>query len=85
MGWLLGPLLGGIVGGFVVVRILELLLGGVSSSVMNVLRPIFFVGTVTAATTTTGMSKFTSKVRRLKKAANAMSERLDAFAKKDRQ
>jgi len=79
MGWLLGPLLGGVLGGIVVVRILEFLLGGVSSSVMSVILPIFFVGTVSAVTTQSGMSKFTSLVRRFQRGSVAIEDRLDSI------
>ena len=84
MGWLLGPLLGGVLGGIVVVRILEFLLGGVSSSVMSVIRPIFFVGTVSAVTTQTGMGKFTSLVRRFQRGSGAIEDRLDSITKRKR-
>ena len=77
MGWLLGPLLGGVLGGIIVVRILEFLLGGVSSGVMGVIRPIFFVSTVTAVTTQSGMGKFTSIVRKFQRGSA-----VEAVAKK---
>mgnify|MGYP003135710863 CR=1 FL=1 len=79
MGWLLGPLLGGVLGGIVVVRVLEFLLGGVSSSVMSVVRPIFFVGTVSAVTTQTGMNKFTSLARRFQRGSGVIGDRLDSI------
>ena len=79
MGWLLGPFIGGVLGGFVVVRILQFIFGWVSSDVMNVVRPVFFTGTVTAVTTTSAMSRFTSKVRRLQRGSAAVSERIDSL------
>ena len=82
MGWLLGPLLGGVLGGIVVVRILEFLLGGVSSGVMNVVRPVFFVGTVSAVTTQSGMSKFTSIARKFQRRSGAIDDRLDSITNK---
>ena len=82
MGWLLGPLLGGVLGGIVVVRILEFLLGGVSSVVMNVVRPVFFVGTVSAVTTQSGMSKFTSIARKFQRRSGEIEDRLDSFTNK---
>ena len=84
MGWLLGPLLGGVLGGIIVVRILEFLLGGVSSGVMSVIRPIFFVGTVSAVTTQSGMSKFTSLVRKFQRGSVAIEDRLDSITKRER-
>ena len=84
MGWLLGPLRGGVLGGIIVVRILEFLLGGVSSGVMSVIRPIFFVSTVTAVTTQSGMSKFTSLVRKFQRGSVAIEERLDSITKRER-
>ena len=85
MGWLIGPVLGGLLGGVIVIRILEFLLGGVSSGVMNVVRPIFFVSTVTAVTTTSQMSRFTSIARRLRRGSAAVEEHIDALTKSDRQ
>ena len=84
MGWLLGPLLGGVLGGIIVVRILEFLLGGVSSGVMSVIRPIFFVSTVTAVTTQSGMGKFTSIVRKFQRGSVAIEDRLDSITKRER-
>jgi hypothetical protein len=84
MGWLLGPLLGGVLGGIVVVRILEFFLGGVSSGVMSVIRPLFFVGTVSAVTTQSGMSKFTSLVRRFQRGSVAIEDQLDSITKRKR-
>ena len=85
MGWLLGPLLGGVLGGIVVVRVLEFLLGGVSSSVMSVIRPIFFVSTVTAVTTQSGMGKFTSIVRKFQRGSVAIEDRLDSITNTKRE
>ena len=85
MGWLIGPLLGGVLGGVVVVRILEFLLGGVSSGVMNVIKPISFVGTTAGVTTVAGMSKFTSIARRFRRGSAAVEEHIDAFTKSDEQ
>ena len=82
MGWLLGPLLGGVLGGIVVVRLLEFFLGGVSSGVMSVIRPLFFVGTVSAVTTQTGMGKFTSLVRKFQRGSNALEDQLDSITKR---
>ena len=79
MGWLLGPLLGGVLGGIVVVRLLEFFLGGVSSGVMNVVRPVFFVGTVSAVTTQSGMSKFTSLARRFQRSSVSIENQLDSI------
>ena len=84
MGWLLGPLLGGVLGGSVVVRILEFLLGGVSSGVMNVVRPVFFVGTVSAVTTQSGMSKFTSIARKFQRGSASIENQLDSITKRNR-
>ena len=85
MGWLLGPLLGGVLGGIIVVRILEFFLGGVSSGLMNVIRPIFFVGTVSAVTTQTGMSKFTSVVRKFQRGSGAIEDQLDSITNTKRE
>jgi hypothetical protein len=85
MGWLLGPLLGGVLGGIVVVRILEFLLGGVSSGVMSVIRPIFFVSTVTAVTTQSGMGKFTSLVRKFQRGSVAIEDQLDSITNTKRE
>ena len=82
MGWLLGPLLGGVLGGIIVVRILEFFLGGVSSGVMSVIRPIFFVSTVTAVTTQSGMSKFTSLARKFQRGSASIEDRLDSITNK---
>ena len=82
MGWLLGPLLGGVLGGIVVVRLLEFFLGGVSSGVMNVIRPLFFVGTVASVTTQTGMSKFTSLARKFQRGSSAIEDQLDPITKR---
>ena len=82
MGWLLGPLLGGVLGGIVVVRLLEFFLGGVSSGVMNVIRHLFFVGTVSAVTTQTGMSKFTSLARKFQRGSSAIEDQLDPITKR---
>ena len=82
MGWLLGPLLGGVLGGIVVVRLLEFFLGGVSSGVMSVIRPLFFVGTVSAVTTQTGMGKFTSLVRKFQRGSSALEDQLDSITKR---
>ena len=84
MGWLLGPLLGGVLGGIIVVRILEFLLGGVSSGVMSVIRPIFFVSTVTAVTTQSGMGKFTTLVRKFQRGSVAIEDQLDSITKTKR-
>ena len=84
MGWLLGPLLGGVLGGIVVVRILEFLLGGVSSGVMNVVRPVFFVGTVSAVTTQSGMSKFTSIARKFQRGSASIENQLDSITTRNR-
>lgn len=84
MGWMVGYIIGAIIGGVAVTRILELLLGGVSNGVLNILRPIFFVGTVTAVTTQSGMSRFTSKMRTLQRGAAAVSDRLDSITNTER-
>ena len=85
MGWLLGPLLGGVLGGIIVVRILEFLLGGVSSGVMSVIRPIFFVSTVTAVTTQSGMGKFTSLVRKFQRGSATVEDQLDSITNTKRE
>ena len=82
MGWLLGPLLGGVIGGSVIVRLLEFFLGGVSSGVMSVIRPHFFVRTVSAVTTQTGMGKFTSLVRKFQRGSSAIEDQLDSITKR---
>ena len=85
MGWLIGPLLGGVLGGIVVVRILEFLLGGVSSGVMNVVKPISFIGTTAGVTTVAGMSRFTSLARKFRRGTGVVEEHIDAITKSDRQ
>jgi hypothetical protein len=85
MGWLLGPLLGGVLGGIIVVRLLEFFLGGVSSGVMSVIRPIFFVSTVTAVTTQSGMGKFTSLVRKFQRGSGAIEDQLDSITNTKRE
>jgi hypothetical protein len=82
MGWLLGPLLGGVLGGIIVVRILEFFLGGVSSGVMSVIRPIFFVSTVTAVTTQSGMGKL---IRKFQRGSGAIEDRLDSITNTKRE
>ena len=84
MGWLGGYVIGAILGGFVVTRILELLLGGLSSSVLNILRPIFFVSTVTAVTAKSGMSRFTSWAQRGQRISASVADRLDSFTNTER-
>ena len=79
MGWLGGYVIGAILGGFVVTRILELLLGGLSSSVLNILRPIFFVSTVTAVTAKSGMNRFTSTMRKFQRITGSVEDRLDSI------
>ena len=85
MGWLLGPLLGGVLGGSIVVRRLEFFLGGVSSGLMNVIRPIFFVGTVSAVTTQTSMGKFTSLVRKFQRGSNVIEDQLESITNTKRE
>ncbi len=72
MGWLFGPVIASLVSAFVVVRIFDYILGGVTSSLVNAIRPILFVGTSTAVTTGSGMRSFTSRVRRLRRAGNRL-------------
>ena len=75
----------GVLGGIVVVRLLEFFLGGVSSGVMSVIRPIFFVSTVTAVTTQSGMGKFTSLARRFQRGSGAIEDRLDSITNTKRE
>ena len=84
MSWLLGYVIGAILGGVIVVRILEALLGGLSSTVLNILRPIFFVGTVTTVATTSIMSRFTSKVRKLQRISASVGDRIDSIVDTER-
>ena len=84
MGWLIGYIIGAILTGVTVVRIGELLFGGLSSGVLSILRPIFFVGTVTTVTTTSLMSRFTSKVKKLQRISTAVGDRLDSITNTER-
>ena len=81
MGFLLGHVIGAVIGGIAVVRILEFLFGGLPSGVLNIIRPLFFVGTVTAVTTKTGISKFDSKVGKLRRIAAVVTDRLESDTK----
>lgn len=85
MGWLVGYIIGAIITGVALTRILEVLLGGVSSGVLNILRPIFFVGTVTTVTTTSMMSRFNSKVRKLQRIAASVGDRVDSITNTKRE
>ena len=84
MSWILGYVIGAILGGVIVVRILEAVLGGLSSTVLNILRPIFFVGTVTTVTTASGMSKFTSKARKAQRIFASVGDKLDSITNTNR-
>ena len=84
MGWLIGYIIGAILTGVTVVRIGELLFGGLSSGVLSILRPIFFVGTVTTVTTASGMSKFTSKARKAQRIFASVGDKLDSITNTNR-
>ncbi len=73
MGWLFGYVIGAVLGGITVVRIIELLFGGISTTAVNTVRPFFFVGTVTAITAKTGMDRFTAKTRKLGRITNGLN------------
>ena len=81
MGFLLGHVIGAVIGGIAVVRILEFLFGGLPSGVLNIIRPLFFVGTVTAVTTKTGISKFDWKIGKVQRIFGAIGDRLESDTK----
>jgi hypothetical protein len=63
---LIGPTLASFVAAFIVVKIFDFALSGVSDSLASVMRAVLFIGTWTVVTARAGMSGFTSKVRRLR-------------------
>jgi hypothetical protein len=84
MGWLFGYVIGAVLGGITIVRIIELLFGGISATAVNTVRPFFFVGTVTAITAKAGMSSFTSKVRKLQRGSAAIGDRVNSLTNSER-
>jgi len=84
MPFMIGWVVAAILGGLTVVRIVELLFGGLSNTVLNIIRPIFFVGTVTTVTTQSGMSRFTSKMRKLQRITHTVGDRVNSVTKKER-
>jgi hypothetical protein len=52
---------------------------------MSVIRPIFFVSTVTAVTTQSGMGKFTSLVRKFQRGSAAVEDQLDSITNTKRE
>lgn len=85
MGFLLGPIIASIVGSLVILRIFDWIFGGLTGTIVNTARASVFVTTWTAITAQSGMSGFTSKVRKLRRGTTAVSEQLDALTKRDRQ
>ncbi|MDA1189820.1 MAG: hypothetical protein O2854_09140 [Chloroflexi bacterium] len=79
MKWMLGSLIGSVLGGIVVVRIAEAILGGLSIGVLSIVRPILFVGTTTAITTQSGMSKFNARIRSLRRITTAVEDRISSI------
>ena len=84
MTFMFGWVIAAILGGLTAVRVGEFLLGGLSSGVLNILRPIFFVGTVTAVTTHSQMSRFTSKVRKALRIITAVRDRVESIPDTER-
>ena len=77
MGWLVGYSIASMVAAYVVVRIVEVLLGGVLGGLVVVVKPVGFVVSWSAMTTYMGMRKVTSGARRARRSIVAMSNMLE--------
>ena len=70
MKWLVGYVVAGIVGGFLVVRIFEYFFGGAQSALANAAKASLFAATWTAIISGSGMRDLSAKVRGLGRRLN---------------
>ena len=66
MGWLINQVIASLVGAVIVVKIWELIVGGIIGPTAHAVKTSIFVSVWTAFTTVTGLRAFTELVRRLR-------------------
>ena len=83
--WILGHIVLAIIGGTIAARIVETLGSGLNHTVLSWLRTIFFAGTVTTVTTTSGMSRFTSWAEKGHRISGAVRDRVNSITNTKRE
>ncbi len=82
MGWLVAPIITSLVGAILLVKVWDIIFGGVSGSFLGVARAGVFVGTWAAITTASGMRGVNSLTRRVN--GSAIIKRLRTLTNSER-
>ncbi len=67
MGWLVGATLASLVAAIIVVKVFDYIFAGMVGGFASIIRAVLFAGTWTAVTVQSGMHRFTSQVRQLRR------------------
>ena len=81
MGWLINQVIASLVGAVIVVKIWELIVGGIIGPTAHAVKTSIFVSVWTAFTTVTGLRAFTELVRRLRHSNDEIGERIALLPK----
>ena len=84
MGWLIGQVLASMAGAVLLVRIFDVLIGGVIGGAAAAAKTGLFVSAWTAITTGFGMRSFTKTLRGLRRSNKEVSDRLNTLPKDKR-
>ena len=81
MGWLVSQVIASMAGAFLLVKIFDVLIGGVIGGAATAAKTSLFVSAWTAITTGLGMRRFNKTVRALRHGSKEVRERIDPLPK----
>ena len=76
MSWLVGMTLASMAAAFIVMRIFDYITSGMGGWLSGIIKPIAFVGTWTAVTTSSGLRAFSERVRGLRHRCRSVQKQL---------
>lgn len=84
MGWLVSQVVTSMLGAVIIVKIFDIIIGGLVGPAAHAAKTSIFVSVWTGITTVTGMRAFTKAVRGLRQRNKEVGERIDLLHKDKR-